>query len=103
MISFETAKALKKLGFPQKTHGKGDWSHQATEEGRLYHPTLEELIVACDREFSGLDRWGQRWTASSNREDGIDPETGDSFVLQADADSPAEAVALLFLALKGAE
>lgn len=67
MLTYEIARELKDLGFPQKQPGKGElgWKYNdknslvslfASTEGDLYIPSLSELIEACGDKFSHLEQ-----------------------------------------------
>jgi hypothetical protein len=94
-MNYTLAKQLKEAGFPFKTDiffKEGD---------SFVHPTasLEELIEACGwEEYAGKQRprlWNLYW-ATTNRGDMWGCNGG-----MADGSTPEEAVARLYLALKG--
>ena len=78
-------------GFPQI--GKGRLIGSPNElvwrsSDRVYVPTLEELIEACGMNFGSLDKRHDGWLASANYDQRCLAET------------PADAVARLWLALQ---
>jgi hypothetical protein len=87
MLSYEKCKELKEAGYrvPGMRPGPRFWSGDGVHE-----PTLEELIEACGDDMLNLDQdngWGCLvWCATNYEEYG-------------DGDTPAEAVANLWLAL----
>lgn len=116
-MTYELAKKLKDAGYPQKTV-----EHYATEELKvlrihfwfddselvypnnlIYRPTLSELIEACGKYFSKLQKsqlkrtwtatWRHHMSVSKTKYRGIS-RTGKT---------PAEAVARLWLALNTGE
>ena len=78
-------------GFPQIGKGRLIGSPNKLvwrSSDRVYVPTLEELIEACGMNFGSLDRLRDGWLASANYDQNCFAET------------PAEAVARLWLALQ---
>jgi hypothetical protein len=78
-------------GFPQIGKGRLIGSPDKLiwrSSDRVYVPTLEELIEACGENFGSLDKRHDGWLASANYAQGCFAET------------PAEAVARLWLALQ---
>jgi hypothetical protein len=93
MISYDLAKALKDMGFPDSQFWFDDGKHFYDEEG---HPTppLSELIEACGKAFKELGKHDAGWYAIGDREDeNVERSSGY-------AHSPEEAVARLWLILK---
>lgn len=90
-MDYELAKKLMDAGFPQI--GKGRFIGSPNKlvwrtDDRVYVPTLEELIEACGTKFASLDKQRDGWLASANYDQSCVAET------------PAEAVACLWLALQ---
>jgi hypothetical protein len=90
-MDYELAKALNDAGFPQTGNGghvgpsdKIIWRR----EDRVYVPTLEELIEACNGKISVLIKQPTDWLARSF--------AGGLF---GNGSTPSEAVARLWLAL----
>lgn len=102
-MNYELAKQLKDAGFPHHWCSEDDCSclvNGDSTKGTACFPTLEELIEACGKRFSILHMrhrgasaaWGNhKWHAAA------EPTSEDSNHVF--ADSPTEAVALLWLAL----
>ena len=97
-MDYELARLLDEAGFPQG--GGGRWIGAAhalvmRAADRAYVPTLEELLMACDTQFTSLQYvpnerdTHRRWLASSTR------NASSHF-----GSSPAEAVAKLWLDLQ---
>jgi len=90
-VDYELAKSLMDAGFPQIGKGRLIGSPDKLvwrNSDRIYAPTLEELIDACGENFSSLNKQNDGWRASANYDQ--------SFL----AETPTEAVARLWLALK---
>jgi len=78
-------------GFPQIGKGRLIGSPDKLiwrSSDRVYVPTLEELIEACGENFGSLDKRHDGWLASAN------------YAQDCFAETPAEAVARLWLALQ---
>lgn len=93
-MEYELALKLNGAGYPQKDSiGTGEGTFVSDGNGTVYAPSLSELIEACGEGFEMLtqayeDGKGYWWaTASGNR------------IREFAADTPIEAVALLYLAL----
>jgi hypothetical protein len=107
-MTYELAKELKDVGFPQKDHvlseddGKG-WPMDVPPYQWPYVPTLEELIEACgDTEdrfhlFSAADNNHQPWEAQWRLSDTF---AGSHNWMTGSGSTPTEAVARLYIALK---
>jgi hypothetical protein len=90
-VDYELAKILMAAGFPQSGKGRLIGSPDKLvwrSDDRVYDPTLEELIEACGKNFGSLDKQDVGWLASTNYDHSCF------------ADTPAEAVARLWLALQ---
>jgi len=90
-VDYELAKSLMDAGFPQIGKGSSIGSPDKLVwriSDRVYVPTLEELIGACGENFGSLDKQHGGWLARTN---------GDQHCV---AETPAEAVARLWLALQ---
>ncbi len=90
-MDYELAKSLMDAGFPQTGKGSltGSPNKLVWRSGdRVYVPTLEELIEACGESFGSLDKQHDGWLAYTNNDHGCFAET------------PAEAVARLWLSLQ---
>ena len=90
-MDYELAKSLMDAGFPQT--GKGSLIGSLNKlvwrsNDRVYVPTLEELIEACGENFCSLEKQHDGWLAYANCDQRCFAET------------PAEAVARLWLALQ---
>lgn len=96
-MDYNLAKQLKDAGFPQemkkgtylcKTIGINIDSFAEFDNTLSYSPTLSELIEACGDNFDALETLGggKKWGARCGSE-------------EVHADSPLEAVALLWVAL----
>jgi hypothetical protein len=93
-VDYELAKILMNAGFPQSGKGRLIGSPDKLvwrTDDRVYVPTLEELIEACGKNFGSLDKQDVGWLASANCDHSCFGET------------PAEAVARLWLALQNDE
>lgn len=116
-MDYALARKLKDAGFPQK--GEGSWflhGDDATERNSYaYVPTLSELIAACGNELFLLWNRGAAWSACTEGEAGEDYiddywheydgfDKGETYEFNAKrftAPTPEEAVANLWLALRG--
>ena len=90
-MDYELAKCLMDAGFPQIGKGRliGSPSKLVWRSSdRVYVPTLEELIEACGNNFGSLDKQHGGWLACANYDQSCF------------AESPAEAVARLWLTLQ---
>jgi hypothetical protein len=88
-MNYELAKALKDAGFPQNTK----YGAMAMEDGgRLGFPTLEELIEACGDRFGSLEKTSIGIFSAYKKND---------MMVNGIGATPTDAVAKLFLALKG--
>jgi hypothetical protein len=90
-MDYEFAKSLMEGGFPQMGRGGSIGSPDEFVwriSDRVYVPTLEELIDACEENFGSLDKQHGGWLACAN---------GDRSCF---AVTPAEAVARLWLTFK---
>ena len=90
-MDYDLAESLMDAGFPQIGKGSliGPMKKLVWRSGdRVYVPTLEELIEACGMNFGSLDKQHDGWLASANCDQTYFAET------------PAEAVARLWLALQ---
>ena len=90
-MDYELAKSLMDAGFPQTGKGNliGSLDKLVWRSGdRVYVPTLEELIEACGESFGSLDKQHDGWLAYTSYDQSCFAET------------PAEAVAHLWLALQ---
>jgi hypothetical protein len=90
-VDYELAKGLMDAGFPQIGKGSsiGSPNKLVWRSGdRVYVPTLEELIEACGKNFGSLAKQHDGWLANANYDQSCFAET------------PAEAVAHLWLALQ---
>ena len=90
-MDYDLAESLMDAGFPQI--GKGSWIGSLDKlvwrsSDRVYVPTLEELIDACGENFGSLNKQNDGWLAYANCDQSCFAET------------PAEAVARLWLALQ---
>lgn len=91
-ISFETAKKLKEVGYPQ-----------GEEVIDVYLPRLEELILACGKSFIKIElRDDNKWAAMVNIPEEKKCQTCPSAqtVYLEISDDISEAVALSYLQLK---
>lgn len=99
-MTYELAKELKDAGFPEGNKqfierdgtiiGINEWHNDA-----IFSPTLEELIEACGKDFIALDKKADgQWLAGGGRRE------KEYFSYQLWGDTPSEAVARLWLALK---
>jgi hypothetical protein len=97
MISYETAKQLKDAGFPQFTELqlKEAEKYRGTNPDYIRYPTLSELIAECGDYFVNLERLPGMWVTNIGKVTGDDKDT-----YQTDGDTPEEAVASLWLAIK---
>ena len=102
-MPYELAKKLKQAGFPQhgRSHNDNGSIAMLTRDDNdkaahaMYVPTLEELINACDALVEGcvfLSGHKDQWSA-------IDGQDGFG-IYGGDGQTPTEAVARLWLALK---
>jgi len=102
MLKYETAKALKDAGYPQKSAGdrinpkgyleySGCWD-DSNEDDYITLPTLSELIEACGDKFGDLTLIdagrGKCWFANSYKVPAAEASS-----------SPEEAVAKLYIEL----
>lgn len=99
-MKYELARRLKEAGYPQKEDGY--WTHEIYVEGTAYPPTIHELIDACmDGEHELVLRWRpeSRWSAIQEGKvlGGGWFEMGTDIF---DCETPEEALAELWLALK---
>ena len=125
MIDWKLAEKLKNAGFPQK-YKEGDWfyrcgkicedqhfigeleyaddggadTYEATEDS-VKIPTLEELIEACGERFHQLRRQSNLgkvwWKAESWEKELGDSQYEDDQYINRKANTPEEAVSLLWL------
>lgn len=100
MLSYEICKELKDAGFPLKINSRHIANQVVNGEYTglfAYRPTLEELIEACGDNFWSLtastagDAWYARSVSMFSNQDSFH------------GDTPAEAVANLWLALNKKE
>lgn len=91
-MNYETAKKLKDAGFPFREPTCEFCKEHGISCGASY-PTLSELIEACGDEFIALHKGKNIWYAEGEDEP-LEPE-------QQFGKTPEEAVANLYLALKG--
>lgn len=99
-MNYELAKQLKDMGFPNqfssalRTKDKGGWGYgkDSAQDG-VYYPTLSELIEACGEQFYALHNMTIGWTAET---------LWDGARIKVTGETPEEAVAKLWLALKKA-
>lgn len=108
-LTYETALALKKAGFPQTYRDgrfydiqgcvcRADVNTQPNESlVDCSIPTLSELIEACGDKFYGLTKWDKGWMAF---EDLIGSYDGFNFIGLHESSTPEEAVAALYLSRK---
>jgi len=98
LISYELAKELKAAGFPQ-TGDNWNCYHDAPENiNGCYVPSLSELIEACGDRFFAL----RRDFRADNNQPFFWAETNHATTFDGVASStPEEAVARLYIALKG--
>lgn len=93
MISYELAKKLKDAGFQIPYIHKGDFHEFVLGEGKLYLPTLSELIEACGDGFVSLiapTGENTNWSAKGGNDEYSYHEFGVT---------PEEAVTNLYLAI----
>jgi hypothetical protein len=107
-MTYELAQQLKDAGFPQFKYDGGilvpyGWVNGKKINEQVYQPTLSELIEACPKEYKvpdyldvdcdfGLQWYGAGWVAGYIHYDWMP--------LEERGQTPEEAVAKLWLALK---
>lgn len=101
MISYELAKQLKEVGFPQGVPGfNGIVNIINGETEPTYFPTLEELIEACGDNFGELHHYQNNGDWYAEAKDWVDEQGVGRFNT---GSTPAEAVARLWIALNNQE
>lgn len=102
-MNYELAKQLKDAGFPQEEKAgevlddEGLPAIPGNYEGRLYVPTLIELIEACGDSFGALHKVLDYWEACGGEYQPMDQDCAWKFMLK--DSTPEQAVANLWLAL----